>query len=410
METTLYEESGVPVYRLPELLVSSDGARITTPEQWKDRRRELLGLLSKFQYGHAPESRVTVTGKVHSVSDKALSGRASLKQLDLVLEKDGRSQALQLLLFIPEGNTHPVPAFLGLNFYGNHTIHPDPRIRLHKSWSGNNRGLHVSNNRACEESRGRRAYRWPVEKIVARGYALVAVYCGDIDPDYDDGFSNGVHGLFATDDFTVPAEEQWGTIAAWSWGLSRILDHLIESEPRINPEQVIAVGHSRMGKAALWAAAQDERFAAAVSNESGCAGAAIHRRRFGERLLNLNTTFPHWLNQRAKHFNEREHELPFDQHALISLIAPRPIHVASAAEDLWADPKGEFLSLVHADPVYRLLGTAGLASHRMPTPGSSITGPMSYHIRHGKHDMLEEDWSRFLEFADLAVPRIVDKP
>lgn len=399
MEPTNHDESLIPVYTLPEPLRMEDGSAVTDAAQWTARRAELLELLARHQYGFAPVAPVTVVGRVLSEDADALGGAATLKQVEVVLSRGGQSHSIGLLLFFPNAAVAPVPAFLGLNFYGNHTVHADPRIRLHRSWSPDNGELRVAGNRATTASRGLRAYRWPVETIIARGFALATVYSGDIDPDFDDGFRNGVHGLFGDAEFSVPPDERWGTIAAWAWGLSRILDYIVWDEPAIDAARVIAIGHSRMGKAALWAAASDTRFAAAISNNSGCAGAALHRRRLGERLLDLNSNFPHWLNGRSKRYNEREADLPVDQHQLLALIAPRPVYVASAAEDLWADPKGEFLSLLHAEPVWRLLGVNSALPSAQPPVGAPVTGPLSYHIRPGVHDLLPDDWDRFLDFA-----------
>jgi len=394
------DESCVPEYTLPDPLVMSDGTRMRDAAQWPARRGELLELMARHQYGFAPEAPVQVAGRVVAEHADALGGAATMRQVEVVLSRGDKSHALGLLLFLPNAARTPVPAFLGLNFFGNHTVHADPRIRLHQSWSPNSEELGVGDHRANDGSRGLRAHRWPVDAIIARGYALATVYSGDIDPDFDDGFRNGVHALFDDADFTVPADERWGTIAAWAWGLSRILDYMIAAEPAIDATRVVAIGHSRLGKTALWAAASDTRFAAAISNNSGCAGAALHRRRFGERLIHLNTNFPHWLNGRAKAYNEREAQMPVDQHMLLSLIAPRPLYVASAAEDLWADPRGEFLALRHAAPVYELLGGGPLASEVMPDVGGAIVGRMSYHLRPGVHDLLPQDWQHFLDFAE----------
>lgn len=403
MEPTLYDESQVPAYTLPEPLMMEDGRPVTTAAQWPRRRAELLDLFAAHQYGFRPATEVTVEGKVLSEHAEALGGTATLKQVEIVLSRDGKSHSIGLLLFLPNAASAPVPAFLGLNFYGNHTVHADQHIRLHGSWSPNHEDMRVTDNRATDASRGLRASRWPAKEIIARGFALATVYCGDIDPDFDDGFRNGVHGLFNDADRAAPADQPWGTIAAWSWGLSRILDYIETSESTIDGTRVIPIGHSRMGKTALWAAASDSRFAAAISNNSGCAGAALHRRRFGERLADINNNFPHWLNQRAKTYNERESKLPIDQHQLLALIAPRPLYVASAAEDLWADPKGEFLSLLHAEPVWHLLGVDSALPDAQPSTGDAITGPLSYHIRPGQHDILAEDWARYLDFADCEV-------
>ncbi|GIW93573.1 MAG: acetylxylan esterase [Pirellulaceae bacterium] len=395
-----YDESRVPHYTLPDLLVMSDGRRVTTAEQWqKERRPEILKLFEKYVYGRTPSKPVRVEWTLVESSDEALQGKAIRKQLVGRFPEFPNAPEFDLLVYLPKSD-RPVPVFIGLNFQGNHTIHPDPAIRVTRSWVRNNPQLGVTNNRASEASRGAMASRWPVEYILGRGYGVATMYYGDIDPDYDDGFQNGIHPLFYEPGQTRPKEDEWGSIGAWAWGLQRALDYLV-SDPNVDPRRICLMGHSRLGKTALWAGAQDERFALVVSNNSGCGGAALSRREFGETVKRINTSFPHWFNDVFPAFNDRVNELPVDQHMLVALIAPRPVLICSAEEDLWADPRGEFLSALHADPVYRLLGTDGLAVREMPGLKQFIASRISYHIRPGKHDVTPYDWQVYLDFADL---------
>ena len=399
------DESKVGTYTLPDPLLSADGRKVVTTTQWtRERRPQLLHLFEAHVFGKVPVPRNPILPRflVKSEDQQALSGTAIRREVSIVFAEKPDGPRIDLLLYWPKnvGLSTRVPAFLGMNFRGNHTIHPEPGIALSRRWMREN-GKGVVNNQATESTRGTDSSSWPVERIIARGYALATFYYGDIDPDYDDGFKNGIHPLFYQPGQARPAADEWGSIAAWSWGLSRALDYL-ETMPEIDPRKVVLMGHSRLGKATLWAGAEDPRFAIVVSVQSGCGGAALSRRIFGETVQQINTSFPHWFCTNFRRYNAHEDQLPVDQHELIALIAPRPILICSAEDDRHADPKGEFLAALAADPVYRLLGTDGLAATEMPraTPNQLIKSTIGYHFRPGKHQVTIDDWDAMMGFAD----------
>jgi hypothetical protein len=390
-----YDESRVPVYVLPDPLVFNDGSVVRNNKDWDKRRVEIRKLFENEVYGISPEWKGKLTASEISVNQNALNGLAIRKEIKLTLKNGTNELDMIILLYLPH-SSKPVPVFLGYNFGGNHTVTGETDILITSSWMRNNKETGITANKASEAGRGKDASSWQVNEIISRGYGLATLYYGDVDPDFDDGFKNGVHSLYNQ----RPDQTSWGSIAAWAWGLSRVMDY-IETNPAIDSKKVIVMGHSRLGKTALWAGATDKRFAIVISNDSGCGGAALSKRKFGETVGSINSSFPHWFCDNFNKYNEKEETLPVDQHELIALIAPRPVYVASAEEDRWADPKGEFLSCVGASPVYILLGGKGLPVKEMPPVNSPVMGSIGYHIRSGGHDVKLYDWQQYLDFADL---------
>lgn len=394
-----YDESKVPAYTLPELLKAEDGTKIDTVELWNTKRRpELLSLFEDHVFGTLPAGKVPLRTKLRSEKKDAINGLAHRREVTVFFSDDDNGPQMDLLIYTPVNAKGSVPTFLGYNFNGNHAIEKDPTLHITESWVRDDKELGITDHRANEASRGSEASRWAVEMIIKRGFGLVTIYYGDVDPDFDDGFKNGIHSLFEKPE-TPRAGNAGGSIAAWAWGLSRALD-VLESDTTIDAKRVAVFGHSRLGKTSLWAGATDPRFAMVISNESGCGGAALSKRWYGETVARINTSFPHWFCLNHRKYNNNEQAMPIDHHMLIALSAPRPVYVASAEEDKWADPYGEFLGLYHAGPAWSLFGKSPLPTDQHPAVNHPLMTDTAYHVRSGKHDVTDYDWEQYLNFAD----------
>lgn len=383
---------------LPDPLVLLNGDRVTSKDQWfKQRRPELRELFQHYMYGYLPPS-LKIEAKVEREDRKALDGKATLKEVTIAFGPSG-TPPIHLLLVVPNERKAPAPVFVGMNFTGNHTLLKDPAIRLPTVWMYANRPG-VEKNRATEAGRGTQFDTWAFDQAIARGYAVATFYSGDIDPDRAD-VREGIQPFVAKLGGTRPGPHDWGTIAAWAWGIHRAVDYLV-TDKDVDSQRIAVVGHSRLGKTALLAAAFDERIALAIPHQAGCGGTAPSRTSDpkAESVKRINTSFPHWFNGAFKEFNEQVARLPFDQHCLAALVAPRPLLYSNAVEDQWANPAGQFRMLQGADPVYRLLGAGGLEAKQMPEPGKLIDSKLGYFIRDGKHSMTRADWKVFLAFAD----------
>lgn len=369
--TTNYDESKVPTYTLPEVLKTESGKTMKSAKTWEKRRRpEVLGLFAENIYGQMPKDFDEIKFSLKNEDRNSMNGKAHLKEVLIEVFRNQKRVAINLTLFIPNNIKTPVPAFL------------------------------LINNRPKENTDPTRSVKsefWPAEVLIEGGYAIGAIHVSDMAPDNKNDFMNGVLDLYPEQ---LNADDGMRAIGAWGWGASRVMDYF-ETDSQIDAKRVALTGHSRGGKASLWAAANDKRFALCVSNCSGNTGAALARRKFGERVKVINTAFPHWFNTNYKKYNDHEELLPVDQHMLISLIAPRPVYATNASEDLWADPKGTFLSLKNAEDVYSLYGLNSLLPEVPPALNTPvIETPMAYHNREGKHDLTVYDWKQFIKFAD----------
>ena len=394
------DESRILIRELPDPLIMLDGTRVYNERSWNERRRpEILELFRMHVYGRSPARSVPTPSNITNLDEHALDGTALRKEVIIRLVGKPYEHLMTLILYLPNNRLKRgdrVPLFLGLNFFGNQTIPEDPGISISANCPPNTsiaRGRPPAMNRCFKSS------SWPVEFLLENGYGLASIYYGDIVPDHSDALGFGIHRWFLENELIRQTPDSWGAIGGWAWGLSRAMDYL-QSDKDVDSNKIVLIGHSRLGKAALWAGAQDERFAMVIANESGCGGAALSRRKIGETVASINSSFPHWFCSNFKSYNENEARLPVDQHELISLIAPRPVYIASAQLDFDADPEWEFLGAKLASPVYQLFGKAGLPADRPPALDVPIMGTIGYHVRRGRHGIIIFDWTQFVKFAD----------
>ncbi len=390
---TNYDEARIKPYKLPDLL----GPSVHGASDWTARRRpEIMTLFAGQVYGRIPAGRVPVKSALEA-SGETPDGMGTWRQVRLDFGTPAGSPAippLHVLLLLPKAAAPGrVPVFVTLSFTPTHTLLPDKSIPLSTRWV---RG----GQPATEADRGSATGRWPWSLILGNGFGVAVAYYGDLFEDKDDGLANsvipGVDQLLKSG----PRDDtSWNALAAWGWGLSRMLDFL-ENEPAVDARHAALLGHSRLGKATLWAGASDERFAIVISNDSGEGGASLARRNFGEHVADLNKSFPHWFAVNYRKYSSDPGELPVDQHQLLAAMAPRPVYVASAQDDQWADPHGEFMALEAASPAYELFGIPSLKG--VPWPGANrpvIRGRQGYHMRTGKHDINAYDWQQYIAFA-----------
>lgn len=396
------DESKIVPYTLPDPLLCNDGTKVTSTEQWERQRRpELLKLFEEQVYGVTPKVRLKVRYKVVAENKNALEGRATAQQVMFTFSRKGKKQRALALVYYPNSRQGGVPVFIGYNFKGNHCTSNDRWVLYSPYYY---EGITDLSGKLLK--RGTQTERWPLEMIIERGYAVVTMCYHDIYPDHPKrGVERRLSNLLPT---TKNEESRWQALGVWAYGLSRIADW-VEKQSWANREQLCVIGHSRQGKAALWAGAQDERFKVVISNNSGCGGAALSMRVIGENVEFITHQFPHWFCPNFTNYSKRERELPIDQHELLALVAPRHLYVASASLDRWADPKGEYLATYHASPVYRLYGMEGMTSEQMPEVEQPVMTDVGYHIRQGKHNITAYDWGNYLDFCDKVFRSKADK-
>ncbi|GAB4044168.1 alpha/beta fold hydrolase [Spirosoma jeollabukense] len=371
-----YDESKVPPYTLPDVLKTTTNVAVKSKATWeKVRRPEIIKLFEENVYGQMPKTYDRLSYSIKNENASAMGGKATLKEVQIEVVNNNKPVKINLVLFVPKKQKGPAPVFLLINNRGKDNADP---------------------------TRAKKSDFWPAEMVVDSGYAIAAFHVSDLAPDDTANYANGVLQLYPEQ---LTANDGMKAIGAWAWGASRVLDYF-EKDAAIDPKKVIVVGHSRGGKASLWAAAEDQRFAMCATNCSGNTGAALSHRRFGETIGRINTVFPHWFATNYKKFNNNEGALPLDQHMLIATIAPRPLYATNASKDLWADPTGTFLSLKQAEKVYALYGIKSNLPANPPAINQPvITSQMGYHNREGEHNMTAFDWSNFIKFANIHVKK-----
>lgn len=368
---TNYDEAKVPAYELPDPLQFDDGREVRNARQWEKKRRpQVLEVFAQEMYGHMPARPEGL--HFSTISEETVYAGLGLRKVVRIYLDADQAHWFDVLIHLPKDAAGPVPMFVGLNFKGN--------------------------DATLDE---RADFRWPYELVLKAGMGVATAWRDSIEPDGKDSKLAEAEGVCRDGGVRswYNKDGDWGAISAWAWGLSRIVDYL-ETDEAYDTDRLAVIGHSRLGKTALWAGANDLRFDMVISNDSGCCGAAISRRKFGETFAVIDTSFPHWFTREFDKYKGREETFPADQHWLIALAAPRPVYVASATEDLWADPKGEWLAAKAAEPVYALFGMQGL-DDGMPAPDvSDGDGRIGYHIRTGKHNILAFDWQQYISFMN----------
>lgn len=368
-----YDESRVPNYTLPEILETSDGRPVETLNEWKHLRRpEIVAMFAEHVYGELPRHYDSVKFNVVRENPTALDGKATAKEIDIIVTRNGNSLPIRLNLLIPNETGKPAPVTLLLNHRGSENMDITRKVK--------------------EDF-------WPAETIIENGYAAAVFNVEDVADDDPETYTEDVLKKLYPEQVEQP--DGMRALSAWAWGAMRVMDYL-ETDDDVDPDRSMLVGHSRGGKAALWTGANDERWAIVVANESGAGGAALSKRRFGETVKIINNGFPYWFTPNFEAFNDNEEALPFDQHMLIATLAPRGVYITAAEEDLWADPRGMYLALLRASEVWeKMYGVPVQLYTQMPAINNPTDNPYAaYHIRDGEHDLKLYDWVQFLNFAD----------
>jgi len=388
-----YDEAKAGDYVLPDALTLKNGKTVRDAKTWWNKRRpEILAMFETQQYGRAPVRPADESFDVFDSGSSALNGKAIRKQVRICLSKDKNGPCIQLLVYLPARRRTPSPLLLSINFGAVQDAVDDSGIKAETVWD-------PKTNKRVDPSEGRHFGHIDVEPLLAAGIGVATFYYGDVDPDYPEGFANGIRARYVKAGRRDRDADDWGSIAAWAWGMSRVEDYF-ESDRDVDAHRVAIHGISRLGKTVMWAGASDQRFAAVIASCSGEGGAALSHRNYGETIAHLTapSRYPYQFALNYSEYAGFPNKAPFDANLLIGLIAPRPLLLQTGDTDKWSDPKGEFLAAVAAGPVYRLLGKRDLGTDAWPAPKEPILRDLSYYMHDGGHGMVPSDWDIYLQF------------
>lgn len=390
-----YDEAQVGSYTLPDPLLLANGKRVKDAKMWTEKRRpEIVRLFEENQYGRAPGRPADMSFDVFDQDTPAFDGKAVRRQVTIYFSANRQGPKMDLLIYVPKGGTKPVPLLLNIGFSANSSTVADPGVRVGEIWG--------RDKKKVPAPEGRGFGRIDVPRLLDAGYGFATFYYGDVDPDFLGGIPYGVRALYLKPGQTEPAPDEWGAIAAWGWGLSRAMDYL-ETDKAVDAKRVSIYGVSRLGKTVMWAGARDTRFAMVIASCSGEGGAALSRRNYGETIAHLvaPTRYPYQFCANYAKWANRVNEFPVDANMLVALMAPRPVLLQTGDQDLWSDPKGEFLAAVAAAPVFQLFGKQGLETDQWPPAGTPIFHTIGYYMHAGGHGTLPADWDQFLAFMKM---------
>lgn len=389
-----YDESLTGSYTLPDPLTTSKGAPVRDAAAWFGvRRPEIIRLFEENQYGKAPGRPTDLHFDVYDAGAPAFDGKAVRKQVRITFAKDKSGPAIDLLIYTPAAARAPVPLLLAISFSANGGAVDDSGVTPGMVWNAKEQ------KRLPYAPGGRSFGKLDVPALINAGLGVATFYYGDVDPDDVNGLSQGVRALYLKPGQTRPDRDEWGTISAWAWGISRAVDYF-ETDRSVDASRIAIFGVSRLGKTVMWAGAHDTRIAATIASCSGEGGAALSRRNFGETIAHLtaSTRYAYQFAANYGAFGGFPDTAPMDGNLLVALHAPRPLLLQTGTTDNWSDPKGEFLAAVDGGRVYRLLGKEALGTDVWPAANQPILHDLGYFMHEGGHGTLPTDWPIFIDF------------